>query len=127
LRLLLDEHVFLWYISGDPKPPASVRDGIRDLGNEAYLSVVSVWEAVIKYRLGKLPLPEPAEIYLPKQRERHMIPSLPLDEQSVAQLGSLPPLHRDPFDRMLVCQALRHGLVIATVDEAVRQYPVAAL
>lgn len=102
-------------------------DGIRDFRNEVYLSVVSVWEAVVKHRLEKLPLPEPAESYLPEQRERHMIASLPLDEPSVARLGSPLPLHRDPFDRMLVCQALQHGLVIATVDGAVREYPVVTL
>lgn len=127
MKVLLDTHVFLWYISGDRRLPASTRDAIRDRGNEAYLSVVSVWEAVVKHHLGKLPLPEPAERYLPAQRERHEISSLPLEESSVARLGSLPSLHRDPFDRMLVCQALQHGLVIATADEAVRAYPVAIL
>lgn len=127
MKVLLDTHIFLWYISGDPKLPAGMRNGIRDLDNEVYLSVVSVWEAVIKHRLGKLPLPEPAESYLPERRELHLIASLPLDEPSVARLGTLSPLHRDPFDRMLVCQALQHGLVIATVDEAVREYPVATL
>lgn len=127
MKLLLDTHVFLWYISGDSKLPASTRDAIRDRGNAAYLSVVSVWEAIVKHRLGKLPLPEPAEQYQPAQRERHEISSLQLDEPSVAQLRSLPSLHRDPFDRMLVCQALQHGLVIATADDAVRAYPVAVL
>lgn len=127
MRILLDTHVFLWYISGDPKLTASTRDAIRDRRNEAYLSVVSVWEAVVKHRLGKLPLPEPAERYLPAQRERHEISSLPLDGLSVGRLGSLPSLHRDPFDRMLVCQALQHRLVIATSDDAVCAYPATIL
>jgi PIN domain nuclease of toxin-antitoxin system len=127
LKVLLDTHIFLWYISGDSRLPATLRDYIRDLGNEVYLSAVSLWEAIVKHRLGKLPLPEPAERYLPKQRERHMIASLALDESSVAQLGSLPSLHRDPFDRMLICQALQHELVIATVDRSIREYPVAVL
>lgn len=127
MRILLDTHIFLWYISGDPKLLTSTRDAIRDRNNEAYLSVVSAWEAVVKHYLGKLPLPEPAERYLPAQRERHDISSLPIDEPSVARLGSLPPLHRDPFDRMLICQALHHGLVIATADDAVRGYPASGL
>lgn len=127
MRILLDTHVFLWYISGDSKLPASTRDAIRHRGNAVYLSVVSVWEAVVKHRLGKLPLPEPAERYLPAQRERHEISSLQLDEPSVAQLRSLPSLHRDPFDRMLVCQALEHRLVIAPSDDAVRAYPATIL
>ncbi len=124
MKILLDTHIFLWFISGDNRLSTDVRDIIRDLDNEIYLSVVSVWESIIKYQLGKLPLPEPPETYLPKQRELHQIASLTLDESSISQLAKLPPLHRDPFDRMLICQALQYGLTIATVDAAVRAYSV---
>lgn len=124
MKILLDTHIFLWFISGDSRLSTDVRDIIRDLDNEIYLSVVSVWESIVKYQLGKLPLPEPPETYLPKQRELHQIVSLTLDESSIAQLAKLPPLHRDPFDRMLICQALQYGLTIATVDAAVRAYSV---
>jgi PIN domain nuclease of toxin-antitoxin system len=124
MKILLDTHIFLWFISGDSRLSTDVRDAIRDPDNEIYLSVVSVWESIVKYQLGKLPLPEPPETYLPKQRELHQIASLALDESSVAQLAKLPPLHRDPFDRMLICQALQNGLIIATVDAAVRAYSV---
>jgi PIN domain nuclease of toxin-antitoxin system len=124
MKILLDTHIFLWFISGDSRLSTDVRDIIRDLDNEIYLSVVSVWESIVKYQLGKLLLPEPPETYLPKQRELHQIASLTLDESSIAQLAKLPPLHRDPFDRMLICQALQYGLTIATVDAAVRAYSV---
>jgi PIN domain nuclease of toxin-antitoxin system len=124
MRILLDTHIFLWFISGDSQLSADVRDAIRDPGNEVYLSAISVWEILVKYQLGKLLLPEHPEIYLPKQRDLHQILSLALDESSVAQLVKLPPLHRDPFDRMLVSQALQNGLTIATVDAAIRAYPV---
>jgi PIN domain nuclease of toxin-antitoxin system len=124
MRILLDTHIFLWFISGDTHLPAAVRDAIRDSDNEVYLSAISVWEAIVKYQLGKLPLPEHPETYLPKQRDLHQITSLVLDESSVTQLAKLPPLHRDPFDRMLICQALQNGLTIATVDTAVRAYSV---
>ncbi len=124
MKILLDTHIFLWFISGDSRLSTDVRDIIRDLDNEIYLSVVSVWESIVKYQLGKLPLSEPPETYLPKQRELHQIASLTLDESSIAQLAKLPPLHRDPFDRMLICQALQYGLTIATVDAAVRAYSV---
>lgn len=127
MRILLDTHIFLWFISGDIQLSMGVRDAIRDPDNEAYLSSVSIWEAIVKYQLGKLPLPELPEIYLPKQRDLHQIASLALDESSVIQLAKLPPLHRDPFDRMLICQALRNGLTIATVDAAVRAYSVSVL
>jgi PIN domain nuclease of toxin-antitoxin system len=72
-------------------------------------------------------LPQPPDSYLPTQRQRHQIASLPLDEASVAQLAHLPQIHRDPFDRMLICQALEHGLTIVTVDDAICEYPVPVL
>ncbi|MDG2992196.1 type II toxin-antitoxin system VapC family toxin [Candidatus Synechococcus calcipolaris G9] len=127
MKILLDTHIFLWFISGDTQLSTDVRDVIRDPDNEVYLSAVSVWEAIVKYQLGKLPLPEHPETYLPKQRDLHQIASLTLDEGSVTQLAKLPPLHRDPFDRMLICQALQNSLTIATVDTAVRTYSVSVM
>lgn len=118
MKLLLDTHIFLWFISGDSRLPDALKEDIRNPDNEVYLSVVSVWEAIVKYQLGKLTLPEPPESYLPRERKRHLIASLSLDEASVAQLAKLPPLHRDPFDRMLICQAVQHNLTIATVSRS---------
>lgn len=127
MKILLDTHIFLWFISGDTQLSIDIRDVIRDPDNEVYLSAISVWESIVKYQLGKLPLPEHPETYLPKQRDLHQIASLALDESSVIQLAKLPLLHRDPFDRMLICQALQNGLTIATVDSAVRAYPVSVM
>ena len=127
MKILLNTHIFLWFISGDTKLSTDVRDAVRDPDNEVYLSAVSIWEAIVKYQLGKLPLPEPPETYLPKQRDLHQISSLALDESSVVQLANLPPLHRDPLDRMLICQALQNGLTIATVDSAFRAYSVSVM
>lgn len=127
MKLLLDTHVFLWYITADPKLPDAFRAAIQDSANEAYLSVASIWEAVIKCGLGKLTLPGPPADYLPQQRVAHSIASLPIDEGAMSHLAGLPPLHRDPFDRLLVAQALEHGLSIATVDPEVTAYPVAVL
>jgi len=127
MKILLDTHVFLWYISADPNLPATFRAAIQDPANEAYLSVASVWEAVIKHALGKLPLPGPPAIYLPQQRAAHLIASLPVEEGAMPHLAGLPAVHRDPFDRLLVAQALQHGLTVATVDPDVSAYPVALL
>lgn len=127
MQLLLDTHVFLWFISGDKRLPAAMRDAIRDPGNKVYLSVISLWEATIKHQLGKLSLPQPPDKYLPAQRERHQIASLPLDEASVSKLAHLQPIHRDPFDRMLVCQALQNDLTLVTVDDWLSRYPVSIL
>jgi PIN domain nuclease of toxin-antitoxin system len=127
MRLLLDTHVFLWYITADPKLPAAFRTAIQDPANEVYLSVASVWEAVIKHGIGKLPLPGPPAEYLPQQRDAHAIASLPIDEGAMPHLAGLPPLHRDPFDRLLIAQAQQHGLTIATVDPDVAAYSILLL
>lgn len=127
MKLLLDTHVFLWYIGADTRLPSSILSAVRNPDNEVYLSVVSLWETVIKYQLGKLPLPASPEVYVPLQRRRHLIYSLDVDEGSVAELVKLPPHHRDPFDRLLICQALAHDMVLATVDDVIKAYPVAVL
>ncbi|MFM5891526.1 MAG: type II toxin-antitoxin system VapC family toxin [Dolichospermum sp.] len=127
MKLLLDTHIFLWFISGDAKLPIHLQNSIRDLNNDVYLSCVSVWEATVKYQLGKLPLPASPEIYLPKQRQHHFISSLNLDEESISQLVNLPLLHRDPFDRILICQALQHNMTIVTLELAIHAYSVNVL
>ena len=124
MRLLLDTHVFLWYVSGDERLSEDLREAIRDPANEVFLSVASSWEAVIKHSLGKLPLPAPAADFLPKEREAHRIASLTVEEGVLTHLAGLPPLHRDPFDRLLVAQALHHQLTFVSLDEAVRAYEV---
>jgi len=127
MRLLLDTHIFLWFVGGDAKLSSALREAISSPQNEILLSVVSLWEMVIKYHLGHLPLPQPPELYVPTQRRRLRIGSLPVDERSVFQVAKLPPLHRDPLDRLLIGQALEHDLKIVTVDTAIRTYPNAPL
>ena len=126
MRLLLDTHIFLWYITGNLKKSA-FRDAIGNPENETFLSVVSFWEATVKYKLGKLPLPQSPELYIPEQRRRHGIEALPVDEESVAKLIGLLAFHNDPFDRMLVCQALANDLTIITVDPQMKKYSVSTL
>jgi PIN domain nuclease of toxin-antitoxin system len=127
MKLLLDTHVFLWYISADPQLPAAFRDAIRDPANEVYLSVASIWEAVIKHSLRKLPLPDSPAAYLPRQRDAHHIISLPIEEPVFAHLAGLPPLHRDPFDRIMIAQVLQHSMSMVTVDAEVRAYSIPLL
>lgn len=126
MRLLLDTHVFLWYIAGDKRVGSRTRSLIEN-SDAVYLSVASVWEATIKYDLGKLPLPEAPHPWLAVQRELHGIESLPIYESTVAQLSALQPHHRDPFDRLLICQAIQHDLQIVTVDQHFSAYPVKLL
>ena len=124
MKLLLDTCTFLWIISEPGKISQQALTLFKDMENDVFLSVVSTWEISIKYHLGKLPLPDAPETFLPVQRESHFIESLPLNEESTLQLPRLPDLHNDPFDRMLICQAITHGLTLLTPDLLIRQYPV---
>jgi PIN domain nuclease of toxin-antitoxin system len=135
MKLLLDTHIFLWFIEADLKLFPSWRALIEDPKNEVFLSPISIWEAIIKYNTGRLPLPDRPEIFLSQQRVKHQITSLALDEPSVELLPTLPTNikdqqgrdHKDPFDRMMICQALHHGLTFVTVDGAIQKYPVPVL
>ncbi len=127
MKLLLDTHIFLWFILNDAQLPELLRASIEDEANEVFLSTVSVWEIAIKYQLNRLPLPQPPSVYIPEQRAFNRIRSLPLDEASAAQLQGLPLHHSDPFDRMLICQALTHDLLLVSVDSKMPLYPVKLL
>lgn len=124
MKLLLDTHIFLWFITADSRLPVLFRDTIKEPNNTAFLSVVSLWEIIIKYNLGRLPLPQTPETFVPRQRRLHLIKSLPVTEPSVKRLATLPALHRDPFDRMLISQALSGGLTLITVDTEMMKYNV---
>jgi len=124
MRLLLDTHVFLWYITADPKLPESFQGAIQNASNDVFLISISVWEAVIKHGLGKFSLPALPSTYLPQQRTDHGIAALPVDEGAMAHLAELPPIHRDPFNRLLIAQAMQHELTLMTVDQLFSAYPV---
>ncbi len=123
MRILLDTCSFLWIITGDPKLTLSAREFFENPDNDVFLSTVSSWEIVVKYILGRLPLPAPPDKFIPAQRKLHEIESLSLDEETTLHLTKLPNYHKDPFDRIIVCQALVHGLTILTPDEAIQKYP----
>ncbi|RYD82307.1 MAG: type II toxin-antitoxin system VapC family toxin [Verrucomicrobiaceae bacterium] len=127
MRLLLDTHVFLWLLAADERLNSSHLAAIRNPENDVYFSVVSVWEATVKYYSGKLPLPSIPAQYLSVGREKHRIASLHLHESCIRHLPTLPPVHKDPFDRMLICQAIEDGLTLVTDDANIRQYPVPVL
>lgn len=124
MKLLLDTGSFLWITTAQAELSSAARIAFESESNEAYLSVVSAWEIAIKNGLKSLSLPEPVQVFLPRARVLHKIESLNLNEDAIVQLPRLPPLHRDPFDRMLVCQAIAEGMAILTPDELIRQYPV---
>jgi len=107
-----------------PAVPGQVRRLLAEPANEFYLSVVSSWEIALKYSTGRLPLPVPPAVYVPSRRRACGIRSLALEEAATLELPRLPKIHADPFDRMLICQAVVHGLPILTPDPHIAQYPV---
>ena len=127
MKLLLDTCTFLWLNSGLSLVSPLARGLCADRDNDLYLSVVSAWEIALKQVAGRLPLPQPAAQYVPSRREANGIASLDLSEEAVLQLPKLPPLHTDPFDRMLICQAIAHGLAILTPAACIARYPVRVL
>jgi PIN domain nuclease of toxin-antitoxin system len=124
MNLLLDTVTFLWWVTDSPDLSARATDLIGDSSRRVFLSPVSVWEIVVKHTLGRLPLPEDPASFVPRLRADSGFEELPLGEEAVLQLLRLPALHRDPFDRMLLCQAIEHGLILVTPDEEMRRYPV---
>jgi PIN domain nuclease of toxin-antitoxin system len=121
MRLLLDTCGLIWLMTGERRLPERTLVAIGQA--DVFLSAASAWEIAIKYAKGTLRLSAPPERLVPSARERYGFQSLPVDEASALHVAKLPPLHADPFDRMLVSQAIVHGLTIVTPDPLVTQYP----
>ena len=121
---LLDTCVALWHFEGSDRISPELREVLTNPANDLYLSDVSVLEIVIKYRLGKLPLPRPPSRLVPVLARKHLMVTLVLRTSAVFRLESLPALHQDPFDRLLVCQALDARLELVTPDPLVQKYDV---
>ena len=127
MKILLDTCAFLWLTTDAPELSDKAKILFQNTNNAVYLSSVSVWEIIVKHQLGKLPLPSAADDFIKKQCEKHFIEYLSLDEKAVFNLSRLPNHHRDPFDRMLVCQAIAYDLTVLTSDKLIMQYPVATI
>lgn len=127
MRLLLDTHTFLWFIGGDDRLPEFARTMIADIGNEVLLSVASLWEIAIKTSLGRLKLGRPFEELIPEQIILNRIDVLRIGLDDLSEVIKLPFHHRDPFDRLIIAQALRKGLTLIAKDAAFASYPVQLL
>lgn len=124
MRLLLDTHAFLWWVEDDARLSRKARAALADPANDAYLSLASSWEMAIKVSLGKLRLAAPLEVFVPEQLAANGFRELAIDFRHVARVSRLPFRHRDPFDRLLVAQALEDGLTVVSADRVFRDYGV---
>ena len=127
MHLLLDTHIFLWYVLGDTQLNPKIRLLLRDPANQLFLSIASIWEVGIKVSTGKLVLSEPLEAYFLEQMRINSIQLLPITPGHVARVATLPFHHRDPFDRMLAAQSLTENIAIVSADAVLDAYGVTRL
>jgi len=124
VRVLLDTQCWLWMQAEPDRFRSETRKLLLDPSNELFLSAASSWEIAIKYALGKLPLPEPPSTYVPSRMQSSGVIGLAIEHAHALHVESLPPHHRDPFDRLLVAQAQLEALPIMTADHVLASYSV---
>ena len=120
--ILLDTHAFLWFLNDDPKLPANIKELIEN-EQKVYVSIGSFWEIAIKESIGKLTIPSPVATLM-SDCEREQIGILPIRADHLALLKELPKINGDPFDRLLICQAVAEGMPLVTADEYIAKYHV---
>ena len=123
MTLLLDTHVLLWWLFGDPRLTPAMREAIVDPASTVLVSAVTAWEMAIKAAAGKLAVPD----RLVQQLQHEGFDALPVTVEDGLAAGALPRHHSDPFDRMLIAQAARRRLVVVTADRRFAEYDVLTL
>lgn len=127
MRLLLDTHTFLWFLLDDPQLSTTARDLIVDPVNDIDVSPATYWEIAIKISLGKYELPEAYDVFIEREMATNDFCILPVEPKHTAALISMPFHHRDPFDRLMIAQAIVEDIPILSIDTAFDAYPVTRL
>ena len=124
MRVLLDTHTFIWWLLDGPRLSDVARSILEDRANEVLLSATSAYEIAVKTARGRMTLPEPAESYVSSRLASEGFTPLPIQIAHAVRAGTLPPIHGDPWDRLLVAQAQVEGVPILTADPAIARYEV---
>jgi PIN domain nuclease of toxin-antitoxin system len=127
VKLLLDTQVVLWWATDPGRVPAPVIDTLTSPTTELYFSAASSWEVQIKIGLGRLTLTEPWDAIVDREVTRNGVNLLPVTFPHTYRLGDLPPLHRDPFDRLLLAQSIAEGMRLVSGDAKLHEYPDAPI
>lgn len=127
MKALLDTNAFLWWVTDDVKLSDAGRNLISNPQNEIFFSIVSAWEIVIKAQIGKLPLPDSPEVYIPNRVSYYGFIPLSITMEDVLQIWNLEAHHNDPFDRLLIAIAQRINLPIITADTKFSLYDVSVI
>jgi PIN domain nuclease of toxin-antitoxin system len=121
MKILLDTHIFLWFINNDPQLSPTAKT-LLESDVDLVLSAASLWEIAIKVSIGKMTLPKPFEIFIPEQLQQNQIEILSVGINHLTHLSALPFHHKDPFDRLLISQSFTEGIPIVSVDTMFDQY-----
>jgi PIN domain nuclease of toxin-antitoxin system len=124
MKFLLDTNVFLWALAEEHKLNTSAQDILKSPFSELYFSAAGSWEIAIKFALGTLPLPKPPSEYIPNALRLWAIRALDITHEHALRAGELPGHHRDPFDRLLIAQAITEQMTLLTADRALQKYEV---
>jgi PIN domain nuclease of toxin-antitoxin system len=124
VKLLLDTHVFLWLNAEPEMLSITARVACEDPGNSLYLSLASIWEIQIKQQLGKLRLDSPWQQMISTQRQENNLVLLSIELPHIETLENLPSAHRDPFDRLIIAQALHEEMTVISADSIFNHYPI---
>lgn len=127
MNVLLDTHVWLWWTTGSTRLSVQARDTIADPATRVHVSVATAWELAIKYALGKLALPAPPSIYVRERLASQKFTVVDVRLSHAVAVEALPRHHDDPFDRILIAQAMIDSLAFMTADARLKAYPVAHL
>lgn len=127
MKLLLDTHTLLWFVLGDASLSATARQLIEDAANSKLVSPATYWELAIKISIGKYALHEPYETFIDRAIRQNGFLILPIESRHTAALINLPFHHRDPFDRLMVAQAMVENLVLVSADAVLDAYPIQRL
>lgn len=127
MKLLLDACTLLWLVGAPIRLGATVTDAIGRPDTRLILSDCSAWEICLKWKAGKISLPQPPRLWVEAQSRTWGIEPLSISRSHLYRVTELPEYHRDPFDRLLVAQAIEEGLTIATPDAEIKKYPVAVI
>jgi PIN domain nuclease of toxin-antitoxin system len=127
MRLLLDTQSFIWFIEGNTKLSTLARMHIEDIANVRQLSIASLWEIAIKMSIGKLNLGLPFATLIPQQLDRNLVDLLDITVEHLAVVANLPFHHKDPFDRLIISQAIVEQMPIISVDSAFDAYGITRL
>jgi PIN domain nuclease of toxin-antitoxin system len=127
MRLLLDTHTLLWFIAGSASMSAYARSLIEDTANDKFVSIASIWETAIKVSIGKMILSAPFDVLFPHQLQINGFDLLPVKVGHTSVVTTLPFHHRDPFDRLLIAQAIEGKLTLVSVDDVFDDYGITRL